>query len=126
MEETTPFGPAEATSNDASDDPVHSIIGALPRTIRQRTVEIAFGRNKQDNCWKTKVGPFELLLEPLLTFERGSKDGMAITQGGLVTTGGCPRIAKNVTRGACPEALQQAGKVFRAYAQFCERREAVR
>lgn len=98
MEDTTPFGPAEATSNDASDEPVHSIIDALPRAITQRNVEIAFGRNKQDQVWTTKVEPFGSILERLLTFERGQKDGKAIMQGGLVTPAGCRRIAKNVTR----------------------------
>lgn len=74
-------------------------LALIDPAILHREVEIACGQHREDKNFRTIKAPFGQLLDGLLgTFRVGEKDGLCILSGGLVTPGGCQRIAKNVTR----------------------------
>lgn len=70
-----------------------TVIGPIRSDVLNRRVSVAFGRSREDKNWKTATAPFGNLLESLVKFEEGGKDGKCLLQGALV---GPQRIAKNV------------------------------
>jgi hypothetical protein len=71
-----------------------SIYGHVDQDLLQREVKVAFGHGANDREWDVKTGMFgELINSNLIEFQRGQKDGWAMTQGSLVAP---QRIARNV------------------------------